>query len=392
MIPSAYKDGKLFSVLPSDGSGDFDVTRSTSATRVNKDGLIELMVANVPRLDYSEGGCPKLLLENTSTNLIPYSEDLTQLNGVGDITYGTNITALDGKNTAVELLGENINNWVEFIHNGTIGTDYTVSFFVKKGTADSFRSFSRDAITAYQIEGNFTADNLEIKVLEEGVDVKVEKHALDYYRVSITYNSVEENQRIRLYPNNTMDGLAMSTYFWGVQIEEAGFASSYIPTNGAIATRYGDKVGESGNNTMFNNNEGSYLIECSVNSIGGIDYRATTYSNSNNDLFFIRWENDDMQIFYRTGALSESISIDNNVMTWNVTESNKYAISYGNGLFKLFINGVKYTERPFTSSFDGLDETSLYYNNGDFRLRGKVSDVRYYNTELSEEELINLTN
>ena len=41
MIPSAYKDGKLYSIKPTDGSGDFTFSRSTAATRVNADGLIE---------------------------------------------------------------------------------------------------------------------------------------------------------------------------------------------------------------------------------------------------------------------------------------------------------------------------------------------------------------
>lgn len=40
-IPTAYKQGKLYSVKPDDGSGDFTFTRSTSATRVNEAGLIE---------------------------------------------------------------------------------------------------------------------------------------------------------------------------------------------------------------------------------------------------------------------------------------------------------------------------------------------------------------
>ena len=63
MIPSGYKAGKLYSVLPSDGTGDFTVARNSVATRVNQSGLIEEVDVNVPRLDYSAGGCPVLLTE-----------------------------------------------------------------------------------------------------------------------------------------------------------------------------------------------------------------------------------------------------------------------------------------------------------------------------------------
>jgi K+-transporting ATPase c subunit len=43
MIPSAYKDGKLYSIKPTDGSGDFTFTRGSNlaATRVDENGLIE---------------------------------------------------------------------------------------------------------------------------------------------------------------------------------------------------------------------------------------------------------------------------------------------------------------------------------------------------------------
>ena len=62
MYPEAYKAGMLLSQVPTSTVGDFDVTRSGVATRVNKDGLIEVVAPNVPRLDYSDGGCPKLLV------------------------------------------------------------------------------------------------------------------------------------------------------------------------------------------------------------------------------------------------------------------------------------------------------------------------------------------
>jgi len=40
-IPSAVSDSQLHSVLPNNGKGDFQFERSTGATRINKDGLIE---------------------------------------------------------------------------------------------------------------------------------------------------------------------------------------------------------------------------------------------------------------------------------------------------------------------------------------------------------------
>ena len=52
VTPNGYKEGTLYSVIPSDGSGDMSVVRATTATRVNSAGLVELVPYNL--LQYSE--------------------------------------------------------------------------------------------------------------------------------------------------------------------------------------------------------------------------------------------------------------------------------------------------------------------------------------------------
>jgi hypothetical protein len=52
MVPSGYKDQKVYSSVPDDGSGDLTFSRSNdTATRVGPDGLIEKVRTNV--LTYS---------------------------------------------------------------------------------------------------------------------------------------------------------------------------------------------------------------------------------------------------------------------------------------------------------------------------------------------------
>jgi hypothetical protein len=69
LVPSGYKAGKVYSEVPTNGDGDLTFTRASSATRVNSDGEIEVVGSGVPRLDYSQGSCPALLLESQRTNL-----------------------------------------------------------------------------------------------------------------------------------------------------------------------------------------------------------------------------------------------------------------------------------------------------------------------------------
>ena len=61
----------------------FDFSRDSSATVINKDGLIETVGSGEPRIDYKDDSKGALLLEPQRTNLLPYSEDFSfwDLNG-----------------------------------------------------------------------------------------------------------------------------------------------------------------------------------------------------------------------------------------------------------------------------------------------------------------------
>ena len=81
LIPAA-QGSKLFSVLPSSGVGDFDFTRSGSATRINSQGLIETVAngqsrLNYPLIDGKVVGCPHHILEPQATNVIINSNVFT---------------------------------------------------------------------------------------------------------------------------------------------------------------------------------------------------------------------------------------------------------------------------------------------------------------------------
>ena len=127
MIPSSFKAGKLGSVLPLNGDGDFTFTRASSATRVNQSGLIEEVAANVPRLDYTGGGCPSLLLEPQQTQL--YGETATMATQTKTVTavehtvgfYGTGTITFTGVYSG-SLVGTGTNDRVELTFTPTAGS------------------------------------------------------------------------------------------------------------------------------------------------------------------------------------------------------------------------------------------------------------------------------
>ena len=118
LIPSGTKPSKLYSVLPANGNGDFTHDRNlTTATRVNKDGLIESVAADTPRLDYPltngvVGDCPHLLLEPQRENLQVYSEqfDNSAWGKVNSSVSANSGVAPDGSNNADKLIADTSND------------------------------------------------------------------------------------------------------------------------------------------------------------------------------------------------------------------------------------------------------------------------------------------
>jgi len=60
--PGAYKVGTAFTVYPGDTAGDYDFSRNSVASRVDENGDTVNVPIDTPVIDYSDGGCPVLLL------------------------------------------------------------------------------------------------------------------------------------------------------------------------------------------------------------------------------------------------------------------------------------------------------------------------------------------
>jgi len=89
MIPSAYADSKVYSVLPNNGDGDFTFNRDSSATRVGQNGLIQevgyFSSELVTNGDYTNG------LTGWSTQ-IPSGQSVTVTNNQLRINYDSSAT------------------------------------------------------------------------------------------------------------------------------------------------------------------------------------------------------------------------------------------------------------------------------------------------------------
>ena len=385
LIPSGYKASKVYSVLPSDGVGDFDFSRSGQATRVNEDGLIETVDSNVPRLNYPMidgvvSGCPSLLLEPARTNLIQYSEDFSNASWIKtSLTITSNQTTSPKGDLTADLLTKTAGGG--FIQSTTpTASTSTQSFFVKKDTSD----------WVYILNGvGFRYFDLVNGVKGNGSDVNssIEDFGNDWWKITITTNSTTY---FRIYPaeENSTSATSGSIYIWGAQLEEGSYATSYIPTNGSQVTRNAETCNGAGDANTFNDSEGVLFAEISALD-DDLTFRTISISDgstSNNVGFGYRNNSNVIYTFLKSDINSSSA-----VTVSDITLYNKVAVKYKSGEFQMWINGFERYSSTTTFTLSGLNEFAFDNGGGSANFYGNTKQIQYFDTVLNDTDLEELT-
>ena len=207
MASGAYKEGKIYSQLPTDGSGDFTFTRGTdTATRVNKDGYIEKERGN-------------LLLQSNSFNTSPWGATGIALTGGQEGYDGTNdawllsITFGTG-NQRLQVSGET-----------SVGV-ITISAYVKQADTSYFRinSANASANTVFDLSSGTI-------VSTAAIDATITSVGNDWYRVSASINKTAAGN-LFLYVGDSSQ-TSGSIYIQDAQLEQGLVATDYIETTTA---------------------------------------------------------------------------------------------------------------------------------------------------------------
>ena len=375
-------------------NADFDFTRASTATRINSQGLIETVASNVPRLDYSNGDCPSLLLEPQSTNLITYSEDLSnmQIAFGGAISLDSSFLNPSGENGSYFIYDTDGGSQARFrVSNSgfTLGDKLSYSVFVKS-----------DSSSSITIGGNYGSENCSFNVgtktlTYQGTSVNSYEiinftNGWTRYVVNTTFNNnVGTGDCFPFFTTNAT--LSEKIYIWGHQLEQNSYATSYIPTlTGTAQTRVAETCGGAGDSSSINSEEGVLYAETATLANDGI--RMISLSSGSN--------NDRVAISYNTnGRLDANIisgggfqAIFNYTGVVNPNTQNKIALKYKLNDFALWVNGVEVATdssgiTPIGLSVLNLSSASIAAD----PFYGNTKDLRVYNTALSDEELIYLT-
>ena len=219
MTPSGAEDGKLFSQLPTDGSGDFTFSRGSNlaATRVGADGLIE----------------------KGRENLLLYSEQFDNpyyIKSLGTIT-SNQTTAPDGSLTADLFTKTTSVNTVSGLRPSSAPYSstgiFTFSVYVKQNVGN-------DVLLRLDAAGNTANASFQFATKSiaatgsNAIDATATELSNGWFRLSITGNITNASWSlsvVNLFPNPAND----SVFVWGAQLEIGLAASPYIPTTTTTA-------------------------------------------------------------------------------------------------------------------------------------------------------------
>ena len=387
----------------------FAFTRSTSATRVNKEGLIEVVTNDRPRIDYTDTSDGVLLLEKASTNLVTYSEDFTNSSWTKDNTTITSnqVISPDGGLNASLITANGLNSDHTIYQQPSLSSQtHTLSAFVKKNTQRYVHlAINRSNASTLWVSSVFDLDTLDKADYSNGSGFndgvsKIENYGNDWYRISLTAYLPDSTGYLAFIgfaedmtaPNISRGRWQFTTsnsfYIWGAMLEQNSVASSYIPTQGSATTRVAETASDSGNSEVFNDSEGVLFVNHKP-IINTTTNSATTVNNGTANRVYIgnNTGDENLQFFMAVGGSSKI-----NVLTpYPKNAYSKIAFSYKSGNSKGYVNGFQiFSDNVTFSDFTTLNELS--FNNGSIEVfKGSVKEVGYYNTILTDLELETLT-
>ena len=334
-----------------------DVIETTTAT------VSVGVTADIPRVDYSQGSGPSLLLEPQRTNYILYSEYEASAWAQTTASISTNnAISPDGTqnaNTATRTSSSNARVGTASF-SATAGQPYTSSIYLRKVSGSG-------SIQLIDINNNATTRTL----------------TNEWARYSVT--AIASSSVQRLYVNMTQDNDVIE--FWGGQVENGSYSTSYIPTYGVSSTRVQDACYKTGISELIGQTEGVLYAEVDLSK--SISNRRIISINDGTG-------NNEIRIGIDSSNFLQFAVIDSGVVQCNIFTSYtlgliKIAVAYALNDFALYINGTLIgTDTsgtiPPTSNIN-LGTNTIYTAQLDDRLAQAI----VFPTRLTNDELASLT-
>lgn len=414
------RDNSNQSVYAGDGSSGFYIwgfqaesrdavtayTATTSSPIVKYQPTLQTAASGEARFDHDPvtGESKGLLIEGSRTNLANWSEAASSFYG-GNLSgemYDNAGIAPDGTHTA-DLVHQSTLSEHQSIY-GAIGgisgnTTYTRSCYFKSRGARYVALMQYDGFsnhgTTYDLQDGV------VVTTEGSATGAIEDVGNGWFRCSQTFTTTAAagSERIQIAlpsgGNNTFahtgDGWS-GVLFWGWQLEQGAFPTSYIKTSGSTVTRAADTALMT-DVSWYSNNEGTYYAEAATREVQN---PATAYileasNNTGNQRQIVRFNNQGVNHVYNAFATGY---VNQNVTGITISADTFYKIA---SAFKTDDFGFTATGGTLVNDTVGLVPPNITdFNIGtsyaeSAQINGTIKKIAFYPQRLSDATLTAMT-
>jgi len=379
---------------------------TSGSSYLGSDGLLKFAAEDEPRIEYgSDGSLKGLLIEEQRANLILDSNDPTTVNWATKTTNASqNLTGPDGvANSAWTLEDADSSAFLQNRAAVTIATaaaTYTISFYVLKDSNETrFPEFQVQTLDGTS-ETNFFRLNTAtgaISVLQStGGSYRNVEDCGNWWRIScdITNNGANSTLSFKVLPAgpSTLGGSGSpndigSIGFYGAQIEEGSFATSYIPTSGSTVTRSPDIASIPVSAFGYNQDAGTFVAD--YTPVTKQNQYAISVTTSFNYMALL-WGNAGNAVRFQVTAGSAT-SAQLNTLTGTVAGTQTvHAGAYAANDFAACNDGGTVLTDTLGDVPSGLVQMKIGSEFGSY-LNGHIKSIQYYPRRLTNTQLQELT-
>ena len=239
--------------------------------------------ADIPRIEYdADGNVLGLLVEESRTNLVTYSEERNQwTKGTIGVTDG----ALSINGLSFSLLEAGLLSTSQITIGVCVSPGATVTYsdYVKAGTSLLSRHGVFDSVNSWAgyVDVGWSSGVPSTSASSGASNIEYEDIGNGVYRISfsVTINASPGGITFHTHPDRNATGLTL--YVSGAQLEAGAFPTSYIPTDGATATRSADVASIPVADFGYNQSVGSVVVEASTVSTAQSNHTDLRIKSSN---------------------------------------------------------------------------------------------------------------
>jgi hypothetical protein len=354
---------------------------------------------NVPRIDYSNGSCPSILVEPQRTNLVLRSEEFENASWVKDNSSILTNTAISPSNVlnADTYIGNGL-NLQHFIYQNlsvTSGITYSISIYAKKDTNNFIQLCGSNAAFGVNCFANFDISNGTIGTIGSATIASIDSVGNGWYRLKITSTAIATTTvapiLISLITSSTSiktetNNLSTSVYLWGAQLEAGTNVTSYIPTVASTVTRNADVITNTNASTLIGQTEGTIFVEF-YGTLEPLNIKTllVLFTDVVNEHITLQTSNNQQNLALSITTAGTSLV---GILT-PLSGLNKLVVVYSTAGTKIFLNGVQQTSLS-TTAIPAMSTIHLGHRNG-LRQWGFINEFYLSKTQITDAQAIQLT-